>query len=127
MNMGQMLLVVGAFSLFSSTGLSVSRVLLENDVIVAEAKAGCTAVLFGQGKISELSSTHFDSLPVAAWKDTVTAGGEALVCSTHVGFVEADLPDNVVTGPTGLKRLSITVWNEGMPRRICLTGIAGSY
>jgi hypothetical protein len=122
-----MLLVVGAFSLLSSTGLSIGRVLLENDVIVAEAKAGCTAVLFGRGRISELSSTPFDSLPVGAWKDTVTAGGEALVCSTHVGFVDAGLPDSVVTGPTGLKRMSITVWSDGMPGRICLTGITGSY
>ena len=127
MNTGQMLLVVGAFSLLSSTGLSVSRVLLENDVIVAEAKVGCTAVVFGHGRMSELSSTPFDSLPVGAWTDTVTAGGEVLACSTNVGFVVASLPDSVVAGPTGLKRISITIRSDDMPGEICLTGLAGDY
>lgn len=127
MNTGQMLLVVGAFALLASSGLSVNRTLASNDVLVAEAKTGCTAVLLAQGRVSELTAVPFDSLAVGTWADTMAAGFGAAVCSTEVCYVTIGAPDSMVTGPTGLKRVCVTVRSEGMPGRVMLRSVVGQY
>ena len=127
MNTGQMLLVVGAFALLATSGLSVNRTLLSNDIVVAEAKTGSTAVHLAQGRVSEMTATPFDSLAVGTQVDTMATGYGAAVCSTEVCYVAFGAPDSMVAGPTGLKRVCVTVRSEGMPGRVTLRTVVGQY
>ena len=127
MNTGQMLLVVGAFSLLSSTGLSVNRTFLDNDRNIGEARAGSRVVLLAQGRMSRLISMQFDSLQVGSWQDTVHTAAGAVECSTHVGYVTQLAPDSVVAVASGLKRISVTLWSPEMPGEINLRAVRGNY
>ncbi len=127
MNTGQMLLVIGALAILSTIALSVNSTLLDNDLVSAEAQSGMIAVSLCQGEIGDLIVTDFDSLAIGTSAETINTPFAAFACTTEVGYVQAAAPDNVVAGPTSLKRLSVTVSSDYMTGGITLRAIVANY
>lgn len=123
----QMLMVVGALTLFSLISLSVNRVLLDNDRTVVGAQSGIAAVALAWGKVEELVATGYDSLSVGSAVESVTTNFDVYVCSTSVSYVNAANLDSAVAGPTSLKRVSVTVANGYALGAVSLHGIVGDY
>ena len=62
MNLGQMLLVVGAFTILSLLTLTVNSTLLQSYVISYDSEATIDAISVGQAMIDEILAQTFDSL-----------------------------------------------------------------
>ncbi len=125
MNTGQMLLVIGALALLSTIALSVNRALLGSDRTLLETQSGLMAVSLCQGEIDSRVASDFDSLAVGSSIDTLLTPFTSFTCSTRVDYVEASSPDNAVVGPTGLKRVSVTVSNDYMTGGVTLSSVVG--
>ena len=127
MNTGQMLLVIGAFTLLTTLSASVSRTLMDSDRTQVEARIGTMAVSICQGEIDRLVTTDFDSLQLGATVDTITTGLASFVCSTHVGYVTDAAPEVLVAGPTRFKRVDAVTRSAYMPGTATLRAVAGDF
>ena len=127
MNTGQMLLVLAALVLLSTIALSLNNTLLDSDRVSVEAQSGILAVSLCRGEIENLVATDFDSLVVGVSLDTLFTPYAAFTCSTSVSFVQAAAPDNPVVGPTGLKRVTVTVSNDYMTGSVTLRAVVGDF
>ena len=122
-----MLMVVGALTLFSLISLSVNKVLLDNDRTVVGAQSGIAAVALAWGKVEEQAAAGYDSLTVGSVVESVATNFDVYVCSTSVSYVNSANLDSAVTGPTPLKRVSVTVSNGYALGSVSLHGIIGDY
>jgi hypothetical protein len=66
MNLGQMLLVVGALTLLSALSLSVNSSILNAYVVSYDSEATIDAVSIGQAMIDEILTQAFDSVTVSS-------------------------------------------------------------
>jgi len=127
MNTGQMLLVIGAMALLSTIALSVNRTLLENDGVALEAQSGAIATSLCQGKLSTLVTTGFDSLTIGVSTDTLHTPFAAFPCTSTVEYVQLAAPDNVVVGPSDLKRITVKVSSAYMSGGVTLRTLVGDF
>jgi len=127
MNTGQMLLVIGALALLSTIAISVNSTLLDNDQVAVEAQSGIMAVSLCEGTIDDLVLTEFDSLAVGVSADSIRTDFAVFVCSTRVDFVQVSAPEVAVAGPTGLKRVRVTVSSDFMTGGVTMRTVVGDF
>ncbi len=127
MGTGQMLLVIGALTLFSIIALNVNATLVNGRIATVESSAGLMALNVGQGRLETLAAAGFAGNPIGVQIDTVATPLAAFRCSTRVDYVQAASPDLPVATATSLKRLSVTVTGDYLPRPITFRTLVGDY
>jgi hypothetical protein len=63
----------------------------------------------------------FDSVGVGESFRTISTPFGVFACTTRAAYVSESAPDSVVAGPSRLKRVRVSVWNDHTPASVTLT------
>ncbi len=127
MGTGQTLLVLGAVVILSTVALSINNTLLNNDQISVQANITLTATSVCRSLIEDYARLPFDSLAVGTTLLNVTTPIAAFPCSLSVAFVQENVPDNPVMGPTSYKKVSAIATSPHLSYTIQLHTVIADY